>query len=225
MPGASATPPADVRVFSISVAGSTLSIDVHPLVLIAILVLVVLLVALAARRSIDERVVEVTVSIPLGGIGKLRISADREVARLAHQAWIELVTRKAAIPIDEANDVVEEVFNSWYELFRELRAITKSVPASTLRSKNARDLVDTLVRALNDGLRPPLTRWQARFRSWYATERQGRPGEEPQAIQRDYPLYAEMMAEIRSVNADLGRFAEALHAIAQRAREAAAAQA
>jgi hypothetical protein len=187
-----------------------------PLLFGLLVALVGVLVVVLLVRTSKERVVAIVVDIPLGGIGRVTINTDREVARLAHQAWIELITRKAGLPLDEDNDVIEEVFNSWYELFRELRTIARAVPSSSLRTANARQLLDTLVKALNGGLRPALTRWQARFRAWYAAERQARPADQPQEIQRDFPQYADMMSDLKTVNEQLMQFATALHTIAQR---------
>jgi hypothetical protein len=212
----------DVTVFKLTLAGATIGIDMSPILLGLLVILAVAIIAVVLRRTNQDRVIAVTVDIPLGGIGRLTFNSDREVARLAHQAWLELMTRKAGLPLDEENDVIEEVLNSWYELFRELRTIAKAVPPPNLRTKNARTLVSTLVRALNDGLRPPLTKWQARFRSWYAEGRKDHPGQDPQTIQRGYPHYDDLMADLRRVNGDLRAFADALHLIAQRAQADAA---
>src|SRR5205807_2700637 len=106
--------------------------------------------------------------VQLGGIGTVKIRPSYEDIQVAHQAWIELVTRKAALPFEERNDVIAEVYDSWYALFREMRNLTKTIPAERVRgSKDTQALVRLLVDALNHGLRPHLTKWQARFRRWY----------------------------------------------------------
>ena len=42
-----------------------------------------------------------------------RIERDRETARLAHEAYVELITRKAALEFEEGNDVLTDVYDSW----------------------------------------------------------------------------------------------------------------
>ena len=198
--------------------GVSFQLTIDPVALV-LLVVAIVVVAVFVFRSFRDRTIEVTVDIPLGGLGRLTFNTDREVARLAHQAWIEIVTRKAGLPFDDEHDVIEEVFNSWYELFRQLRELSKDVPPPSLRTKHARALIKTLVDAMNLGLRPVLTRWQARYRAWLAAERKALSGEweEPQVTQRRYPHYEEMLADIRKVSGELQAFAVALDRIAQRA--------
>ncbi len=155
------------------------------------------------------------------GCGQLEICPEDDVARIAHQAWVELATRKAAIPFDLEHDVVADVYNSWYELFRALRELTKSVPPSSMRSrKDVPVVADVLIKALNQGLRPHLTQWQARFRSWYDAElRSDRAiGKTPQEIQRGFPQYDALIADLVRVNAGLIEFAEELRRIAHERR-------
>jgi len=193
--------------------------EVH-LVLSPAAALILLIVASTAvfglLRPYGHRWQVVELDIPLGGIGQFKVRRTNEVVRVAHQAWTELVTRKAALPFDEENDVIREVYDSWHQLFRELRSLAKSVPAEQLRHGSpAKELVDVLVRALNDGLRPHLTRWQARFRSWDSWD-QAQPGNDgltPQARQRRFPDYDDLHRDLLEVNAQLVGFASALNQI------------
>lgn len=125
-----------------------------------------------------------------------------EVLRIAHAAWTEIVTRKAALKFDPEHDLIVEIYDSWYALFKELRALTRSVPAERLSpGSDARELVNLLVRVLNEGLRPHLTRYQARFRRYYdyhTTEYT--EDADGQAIQRRFPQYDEMVDEMSQVN-------------------------
>jgi hypothetical protein len=78
------------------------------------------------------------------------------------------VTRKAAQPIDIENDVILEIYDSWYALFGRIRQLISDIPGHMLRTeKSTQELVRIATQTLNDGLRPHLTRWQARFRHWY----------------------------------------------------------
>ncbi len=205
-----ATP--DINILQVSVANGSVQLSTGPQVLAIIGVVFVLLAIVYVIRASGDRVVNVNVVLPFTG-GNISIARDRQVARIAHQAWIEIVTRKAGQPFDEDNDVIDEVFDSWYELFRELRALAKSVPPESLGTRNSRRMTELLVDALNNGLRPVLTRWQARYRAWYSVAKEARPSDDPQSIQRDFPHYDEMMAEVRVVSAEMVKFAASLHSI------------
>jgi hypothetical protein len=145
------------------------------------------------------------------------VKPDHEVARIAHEAWTELMTRKAGLLYDKEHDVVAEVYSSWYELFKQMRGLAKSVPVSRLRkSKDARLLLDTLINALNNGLRPHLTKWQARFRRWYERESSSdeHRGKTPQELQRAFPGFDELESELLAINKELTAFAAELKKIA-----------
>lgn len=146
------------------------------------------------------------------------ICPDTETRRVAHQAWVEIKSRKVGLPFEEGHDVIVEVYNSWYQLFGVLRDLAKSIPADRLQDcDDTRNLVALLMRALNEGLRPHLTKWQARFRRWYDTAISHEDNREksPQDIQRLYPEYAELVADLRKVNEEFVRFADSLEKIAK----------
>jgi hypothetical protein len=90
---------------------------------------------------------------------------------VAHRIYIELVTRKAAIPIDVDKDVLVEVYNSWYSMFKTIREEIKNLPGDYLvDNESTKKLVDLTIEILNDGLRAHLTTYQAEFRKWYDKE-------------------------------------------------------
>ncbi len=153
--------------------------------------------------------------VQLGGIGKVKIRPSYEDIQVAHKAWVELVTRKAALPFDKDHDVISEVYNSWYALFQEMRSLTKTIPAEKVRaSKDTQELVRLLVDALNKGLRPHLTQWQARFRHWYDDALKKSVDKSPQEIQRDYPQYQELVDDLIKVNKQLVDYADVIRRIA-----------
>ena len=84
------------------------------------------------------------------------------------------------------------------------------------KDSDAGQLVEILSGALNEGLRPHLTRWQARFRRWYDEELKKPQNADlsPQQIQRGFPEYDEMIASLKGVNTGLMEFAESLRRIA-----------
>ncbi|ABC76782.1 hypothetical protein [Syntrophus aciditrophicus] len=144
------------------------------------------------------------------------ICLDTETRRVAHQAWVEIKSRKVGLPFEEGLDVIVEVYNSWYQLFGVLRDLAKSIPADRLQDcEDTRNLVALLMRALNEGLRPHLTKWQAKFRRWYdsAVASDDNKAKSPQEIQQLYPLYNELVADLRKVSDEFVRFADSLEKI------------
>ena len=74
-----------------------------------------------------------------------------------------------------------------------------------------------MVVVLNDGLRPHLTKWQARFRKWYDTElgKSDSKGMSPQEIQKKYPNYDKLVVEMKYVNKAIVEYAKWLRQIAE----------
>jgi hypothetical protein len=143
-----------------------------------------------------------SISISVGSTS-VTLKPDHTTVRLAHSAWAELATRKAAIPFDEENDVIHEVYNSWYELFGQLRRILRNVQGEQVRkSENTRQLVKVLVVLLNKPLRTHLTKHQARYRRWWDENSKENP-KSPQEIQRDYPEYSALIANMEEVQETL----------------------
>src|SRR3972149_8821987 len=126
------------------------ALDILVSPILGLILLLLLFLAWGIRRLFWKKTWEpVEVNIPIGNIGNVTIRPNHEIIRIAHQAWIELITRKAGLMFDENYDVIFEIYNSWYELFREFRSLTKSIPAEKIReNEDARRLVDILIRAL-----------------------------------------------------------------------------
>lgn len=141
------------------------------------------------------------------------VCPDHETRRVAHQAWVEIKSRKVGLQFDEDHDVVVEVYNSWYAIFGVLRELAKSIPADRLREcEETRKVVAVLMQSLNEGLRPHLTRWQAKFRRWYEAESKKPENVEltPQAIQKKYPEFGALAEDLKKVNRDFVAFADSL---------------
>lgn len=139
---------------------------------------------------------------------------DDEVVRIAHQAWAELASRKAGIVVED-DDVIVEVYDSWYALFGVMRQLAKEVPVSALRpSSDAMKLLDVLMSAMNEGLRPHLTEYQARFRSWWSCPDNESAAMSPQERQRTYPGYDDLLYDMREANKNLIELTEVLRKLA-----------
>ncbi len=129
--------------------------------------------------------------------------SDSEIKMFAKKIYIELITRKAGIPIDEKNDVIEEVYNSWYKLFDIIRNKLDILPVNCLKDQlNLESAVGISFQILNDILRPHLTEHQARFRSWFAEAKQDPKNKSisPQDLQRKYPDYKILMKSLKKTN-------------------------
>lgn len=154
--------------------------------------------------------------INLGKIGHIKIRPNADDVQIAHRAWIELVTRKAGLPFDKQNDVITDIYDSWYTLFACMRDLAKEVPADRIRTnENTRKLVVLLVDALNQGLRPHLTKWQARFRRWYSARLEEFPEGSPQEIQEKFPQYDELVSDLQVVNEQLVEYEQFIRKLAQ----------
>jgi hypothetical protein len=112
----------------------------------------------------------------------------------------ELETRKAGIPINLANDTIEDIYNSWYVLFNEIRKEIKSLPNEI----NATDHECIIVakNILDTALRPHLTLYQAKFRFWMNMQKSNPANSElsPQEIQVNFPHFKELNASLLNSN-------------------------
>lgn len=153
----------------------------------------------------------VKLDIALGKIGKAELRPSLEDIQIAHKIWTQLVTRKAAIPIDPEHDVIAEVYDSWYALFTEVRALISNIPAELVKEeKSTKDLVRIATATLNDGLRPHLTRWQARFRGWYEANKDQLKTCTPQELQRKFPDYQMLISDMAKINQEMIAYAAQL---------------
>ena len=146
-------------------------------------------------------------------------STDKQVA---YAIWVELSTRKIGLPIDFDHDVVSEVYDSWHGFFTVTRDLVKGIPAQKVRRDSTQKIIRLSIEVLNEGLRPHLTRWQARFRHWY--ERELRKYEEsdgtevldPQLIQERFPKFAELKTDMERVNQSLIKYREKMYRLVLR---------
>lgn len=141
---------------------------------------------------------------------KCDLKCGSEVQEIAYQLWIELTTRKIAIPLEE-DDVIIEVYDSWYAAFSAIRDLLKTVPGKCL--DDASDLIDITTKVLNEGLRPHLTKWQAKYRYWYDKEVKD-ASDLPQVIQKRFPEYEELLSDMKTTNQNIINFANKMHEIA-----------
>jgi len=187
---------------------NTLSLDVSPW-LIAVLILLVLIGIFIRYGFRHYRVVKLNIS--LGNIGKVELSPNIEDMQVAHRIWTEMVTRKAAIPVDPEHDVIVEIYDSWYALFSKVRELIGNLPAELVRKEvSTREIVRISTATLNNGLRPHLTKWQARFRTWYNANSEQLKEKSPQQLQREFPEYDILISDMLRINTQLIDYADEL---------------
>lgn len=182
----------------------------------AVLLLIALLLALWRARAwrhyksleIDEAEIGI-------GPGKVKLRPNLTDRQVAYQIWVELSTRKIGLPIDLDHDVIAEVYDSWHTFFGVTRDLIKSVPVSRVADPSTRKIINLSIEVLNEGLRPHLTRWQARFRNWFGQQQPqaGVIGDEPQKIQKIFPEYAALETDLLAVNKRLMAYRKAMHSL------------
>lgn len=148
------------------------------------------------------------------GIGNNTITFkyDKRIKEIAYKLWVELSTRKIGIPFDKENDVIIEIYNSWYNFFTIARELLKEIPGAHINSST--ELISLTEKVLNCGLRPHLTKWQARFRRWYEQESEKHLNSIPQEIQRHYSNYDELVSDILSTNEKMIHYKDLMYQIA-----------
>ena len=130
-------------------------------------------------------------SIDVGINGaNLKIKKTYQVRQIAYSIWTEMNTRTIGTLIDKDNDVIVEVYKSWYEFFSITRNLIKEIPVPQVKKKDTQALILLTSSMLNDDIRQHLTKWQAKFKRWYALElkKESNNDKSPQEIQRSYAV-------------------------------------
>jgi hypothetical protein len=200
------------------VVGRNLSVDLYAssiLVWLGIGLVAVYAIARLAGffgigRSFDIEEAEI-------GLGDQKITlrpndTDRQIA---YQIWVELSTRKIGLPIDLDDDVVIEIYDSWYSFFGVTRELLKDVPVAKFRRADTEKIIRLSMEVLNVGIRPHLTKWQARFRRWYehTMAQEDKLVASPQDVQQEFPQFADLKEEMQEVNHRLMAYRRKMHQI------------
>ena len=72
--------------------------------LVGVIVLLFLIYFFWLKNKLRYNLVKV--NIKLGNVGTAEFRPNKSDLQIAHKIWTELVTRKAAIPIDKEHDVI-----------------------------------------------------------------------------------------------------------------------
>lgn len=208
-----------VDIISLSFDTSTWEVSFTLNWIILLILLVILLIIIAIWRGWFRQHYSIyDMEVEISGTPKttFKVQRNTENLKIANRIYTELVTRKAAMLIEEEKDVIIEVYNSWYKLFGIVRDEIKNVPGNYLKNHDATEaLIGLSTKILNDGLRPHLTTYQAKFRRWYsgAVEDSANKKLSPQEIQKKYPDYQELIESMKEVNNTLIGYAEELRVL------------
>lgn len=183
-------------------------------ILIGIIVGLIILFAIL-KRKYSKWLLWQSLEVEISGTPKavFKVERNHENLFIANRIYIELTTRKAAIPIDENNDSIEEIYDSWYHLFGIIRDEIKTVPGKYLKDHDPTSALIGLTRKiLNDGLRPHLTEHQAKFRKWLENAKKDSANQNisPQELQKKYPDFANLVTSMKAVNLILANYANEL---------------
>ena len=182
---------------------------------VVIILILILVISFFIRQSVNfANRKSVTVEEVCLGIGKssVKLSYNKKDQEIAYKIWVELSTRKIGLRFDQENDVIKEVYDSWYKFFGITRELLEDSPAT--RITYAGDLIKLTERVLNIGLRPHLTKWQAKYRRWYEKElKRDREGT-PQDIQKRYSEYDILVKELIETNEKMIEYKKLMKKIA-----------
>jgi hypothetical protein len=175
----------------------------------------IIIMYIILRRYVSKFYKWQSMDVEISGTPKMTFKVERNYENLyiANRIYIELTTRKAAIPIDERNDNIEEIYDSWYHLFGIIRDEIKTVPGKYLKNHDpTKALIGLTRKILNDGLRPHLTEYQAKFRKWLELAKKEPKNKDlsPQDLQRNYPDFDELVTSMKGVNLILANYANEL---------------
>lgn len=164
------------------------------------------------KNKVNTVVNPVELEIEIGGVKcKYEIKRNYENLEIAHRLYVELVTRKAAMEFDETHDVITEIYDSWYSLFKITREEMKGISGETLEtSHHTSKLIEMGTDILNKGLRPHLTKYQAKYRKWYNEQSEKHEGKSPQEIQAQFKEIKELTASMKEVNTLLINYSKEL---------------
>lgn len=201
----------NTTLLNLSITNGQLKFDIS--IWIIIMFIVILLIIIYRFYKSTKNFKPVKIKLKIGAIGDVEFIPNDEDIQIAHQIWTQLITRKAAIKIEPEKDIIIEVYDSWYALFTTTRELISSIPIKYLHEESTKTLISIATDSLNDGLRPHLTTWQAKYRNWYKNNELKLKDKSPQELQQEFPEYQILIDDIIKVNNNLIDYANQLKKI------------
>ena len=180
----------------------TIVIKCNWVTIIAIVVMAVILFFILDKLKpfIGMKSIEIDeVSLGIGN-SKVTLKYNGKSQEIAYKLWVELSTRKIGLEFEPENDVISEIYHSWYTFFSVARELMKEIPSSQI--DGSRQLIELTEEVLNKGLRPHLTKWQAKYRLWEKNNKND-AGISPQEFQQKFPEYSELESDLIQANKQL----------------------
>lgn len=207
----------EISILNIGINNMNLILSINVVLFIA-LILVFLFIKFTKIKNLFTNRKITEIEIKALGV-KCKIQNSYEVKQIAYSLWVELQTRKLAIPIDFENDVIVEIYNSWYTFFDITRNLIKKIPVEKINDKSTKEIIELATKVLNDAIRPHLTSWQARFRNWYSIEIEKNEKKlTPQDLQKTFHLddnynYEKLTTDMLKTNKILIEYRDSLEKI------------
>ena len=200
----------NTTIINLSYTNGQLNFNISIWIILILLAILLIFVYRFYQHTKNFKLVKI--KIKLGNFGNAEFTPNREDIQIAHKLWTELITRKAAIPIVE-EDVIVEIYDSWYAIFTKTRELISQIPVTSIQNESTKILIRIATDSLNKGLRPHLTQWQAKYRNWYNYKEDELKTKTPQELQKEYPEYELLIADMKKVNENLIDYAEQLKKI------------
>lgn len=203
---------ASSTLFSITwnAADWTINLSISYIVIISLIILLLIIIVITYfSGNIFGRAFEIDQTEIGIGSHKIKLKPTYTDKQIAYAIWVELSTRKIGLPIDFEHDVISEIYDSWYNYFSVTRELIKGVPVNKFRDDSTQQIIKMSIAVLNEGLRPHLTQWQARFRAWNNKKMKAYEKDEsdavidPQSLQKQFPEYEKLKEDMERVNAQL----------------------
>ena len=203
-----------VKIFDVNIENwYTLAITFNwaAIVLLFILALVISFIIKIISKHINKNSIEINGAEIGIGDSKISLVVNKKDQEIAYKIWVELSTRNIH-DFDEDDDVIIEIYNSWYQLFGITRSLLEEIPAS--RIPYSKELIDLVNNMLNLGLRPHLSKWQAKYRSWYKSHIEDLEKMTPQEYQKEYPEYEALLKDVLATNSKMLSYKRYMYKIA-----------
>lgn len=196
------------------ITGNNLLISINWIVLLILVLIIVVIILIIKKGIFKFRKKSIAINEVVLGIGSntVALDFDQKDRAVAYKIWVELSTRKIGIPFDKENDVIVEIYDSWYEFFTITRELLKEIPSN--RINGAMELIELSEKVLNEGLRPHLTKWQAKYRRWYNDALNNDKEKTPQEIQKEFEEYDILIEDIVKTNNQMIEYKNLMHNIA-----------
>ena len=191
----------------------SITLDIGTLI-IAILSIIAIIVYFCSKKRLKKLNFDIDeCELGLTG-GTVHLKCNKIHQQIAFRIWVDINTRVLATKINLDVDNIRAINDSYYKCFTDTRELLKEIPVNKINSDG--ELVNLIVRFLNEVMRPYLSKWGIRYSKWYdnITENDKLKGDNPVDIQKSYPYYEELSKDLLSINEKVIKYSDKLCEIA-----------